>query len=253
MLFEGDDSILSLFSPDGGSLDVTKLEFFTARWRALGHRPKLYHRTAGSVAECVGHHFLVEENGLVEGSGAPDLLRSLSSVAYCCNDLGVKSAVAGDKIGLARAVAPGLISRAYKLALAYPNIARRLFTIAGTMMGSHSRHVTYSRDDLEALGVNPDDFDVLPKEYKADDITGDEKIIEATTRWQDMYDRTESRIHAGLACNGSSESERAVLLRFAVDEGSWYDFLDAFDNVQCGSDQDAFRAAIVGLLTVGIN
>lgn len=251
MLFEGDDSILSFFTPGNGEITQATMTAFDARWRSLGHRPKLYRRLPGSVAECVGHHFLVDRFGLVEGTGAPDLQRCLCSLSYCCNALAVKSALAGDKDGFARAVAPGLISRAYKLGEAYPSVARWCFGIAKELMGTNNRHVEYTHDDLVHLDAF--DFDVLPAEYKADKVSGDERIIEAAVNWQTMLDKTESRISAGLARDGVEETDRAVSLRVAVDDDAWYNFLDVLDNVRLGSDQTEFRAAVAGLLTTGIN
>jgi hypothetical protein len=224
MMFEGDDSLLTL---TGARFTPEQVQALADRWIKLGHRPKLYLRSSGEQAEFTGYKFLVDEFGLVAGSEVPDLPRLLGNIAYCHNRGSVDAAVKGDLTALRRCVDPGLLSRAYTIAHAAPTVARWLYNQVSTT------NLVFSIDDRVRLG---DDLsDALPELWKGTD--GTEKMLESTINWQTFVERVEAAISAGEA-SGFDEAEFAYQHGWCKTPEEWTDFLVALGAITRGTDHE---------------
>ncbi|APG78120.1 RNA-dependent RNA polymerase [Beihai weivirus-like virus 12] len=222
MMFEGDDSLLTL---TGARFTPEQVAQLSARWTKLGHRPKLFVRAPGDQAEFTGYKFLVDEHGLVPDSEVPDLPRLLGNVSYCHNRGAVDAAVKGDEAALHRAVDPGLLSRAYTIARKAPTVARWLYNQV------KSTDLTFSNDDRVRL--DDDLGDVLPELWKGTD--GTEKMLEQAISWQTFVERVESEISAGEAA-GFDEAGFAYAHGWCTSTEQWNDFLIALGAITRGTD-----------------
>jgi hypothetical protein len=222
MMFEGDDSLLTL---TGERFTTVQLATLSARWERLGHRPKLFLRAPGHQAEFTGYKFLVDEHGLVTDSEVPDLPRLLGSVSYCHNRGAVDAAIKGDVVALQRAVDPGLLSRAYTIARKAPTVARWMYNQV------KSADLVFSSDDLVRL--DDDLGDVLPELWKGTD--GTERMLERTINWQTFVERVESEISAGEAA-GFDEAAFAHAHGWCRTPDEWRQFLIALGAITRGTD-----------------
>lgn len=238
MVFEGDDSILSFYCEDGTRLgECDFLEMCGAAWTRLGHRPKLFHRK--QVAEFCGYHFCINDFGLT-GLYAPDLRRQLVSAAYCSNKLAVEAALTGDWRKLGMAVGPGLISRAYALAVAYPSIARCFFNLGTALLGRQTPVLNW--DDIYALEL---DEAAPPPVYKYGDEDSELWFLRKV-RWEDIITRTDRRINESLVSGFGNldESAVAVRLRALEDEEDWWHLVAQFEMLSIGLDEQSFQANV---------
>lgn len=230
MMFEGDDSLLTL---TGLRYTPQQMEVLAARWVRLGHRPKLFLREQGERAEFTGYKFLVDQHGLVPGSQVPDLPRLLSSVAYCHNRGAVDAAIKGDKEALHKAVDPGLLSRAFVIARKAPTVARWLYNQV------KSTDLVFSVDDRVRLGE--DLSDVLPELWKGTD--GTEKMLEKTMSWQTFVNLVEAEISSGEA-SGIDEAEFAHAHGWCTSAEEWKTFLVSLGAVTRGTDHEVLRGVL---------
>jgi hypothetical protein len=222
MMFEGDDSLLTL---TGARFTEEQVKGLSERWTKLGHRPKLHLRLPGQQAEFTGYKFLVDEYGLVADSQVPDLPRLLGNVAYCHNRGAVDAAAKGDEAALQRAVDPGLLSRAFTIARKAPTVARWLYNQV------KSTTLDFSVDDKIRLGE--DLGDILPELWKGQDAT--EVLLESTVSWQTFVERVEAEISAGEA-SGFDEAGFALAHGWCKSTEQWNDFLVALGAITRGTD-----------------
>lgn len=221
-VFEGDDSIVSFHCKGGDNMTEDFLNMMTARWAKLGHRPKLFWRKPGEVAEAVGWHFVVDDNGLMAETGAPDVLRQLINCPYAYTKAALEAAAAGDRAALGRAIAPGVLSRAYHCAYRFPLLARELFNLAHRL-APRTANLTFTMDDRVRLDL---DFGhVLPHEWD-EDVDSDERLLKIALTWEDMWERTETRINQQLVIMGPEEASMAVAHKIVPSEEDYYDMLD---------------------------
>jgi hypothetical protein len=245
MAFEGDDSILSLRAVSCVPLSEETLGIFHAMWVKLGHRPKLFHRKSGEVAEFCGCKILVDSEGTgLTHTWSPDALRGITNAAYCYNSAAVEAAVDGDKKWLAKAVAPGLIARAHGMSTLFPSIARAFMRVASEM--DPGLDFEYSVSDRVMLDA---EFgDALPHIWEADRKDIETNIVPMT--YEDMKTRTERAINESFVIHGDSEAYNAVLLGIVKSKEDWSPFLDCMDAWSSGADEGCWRAMIVDHITV---
>ncbi|CAE8695749.1 unnamed protein product, partial [Polarella glacialis] len=140
--WQDDDSMLTLTA----LLTDEQLRALAARCTQCGHRPKLLKRLPGEQAEFTGWKFLVDEFGLIEGAGCPDLPCQFGNGMYTS----VRGAKKADK---------------------------RKSRIQGSSGG-----FDYSADDLdrrEQFGR-----DCLPEMWKEQD--GEEKLLSGLGKWRSI-------------------------------------------------------------------
>ncbi|CAE8678160.1 unnamed protein product [Polarella glacialis] len=82
-----------------------EMEVFTKRWTQLGHRPKLFQRRDGDVAEFVGWKMCSDHFGIIPGTIIPDVPRLLGNCFYSTAAEVVLTAVEGDRKAFGKAVA----------------------------------------------------------------------------------------------------------------------------------------------------
>jgi hypothetical protein len=240
MVFEGDDSILSFFCYDPAHNMTSKfLSMLHQRWTKMGHRPKLFERKEGSVAEFTGWHFAVSPVGIDASEAAPDLFRNLTNMAFSINPAAVKAAVEGDKRALLSAVAPGVIARLYPMASRFPALCRLL---AG-QFGRHLKDaagVELTRDEVYALELEPEDFGFKESEYTTD---MDQVIHRATTRFQPILERFETQLSQGPEF--VEEADLAERLGLVPSFDAYLDLLDVIEGGYfVGADSSAFQRSI---------
>lgn len=246
MVFEGDDSILSLFAKNGPNMTDELLELLTQRWAKLGHRPKLFWRKEGDIAEAVGWHYAVDSLGLVEETGSPDVMRVLTNSCYSTIKAAIAAAEVGDTKAFGLAVAPGILSRSYTLAKRFPGIALCLFQLASRFM-SRDSVVEFTGDDRSRLDL---DFgDVLSKEWEIEsDAVFDERLCRATLSYETMFARTEKRINENLTLLHEDEPDLAVRLKIVPDFHSYYDLLDLLRVWSPGIEEQSWTASMASVL-----
>jgi len=238
-MLEGDDSALSFQYPGDPSLNMTpqfEARLFQ-RWTKLGHRPKLYVRKPGDVAEFTGWKFVVDEHGLTDRC-APDLKRNLSVMPFSINKAAIDAAIKGDETALRRAVAPGIISRLYPLARKLPMFCRLMY-------GRWKRHVRedteFTRDEVFALDLDPEDVGF--EEYRAfDSDQPDDRIHRQTIRFQTILARFESELAHG---DEVEEPSLATALGLVASEDGYYELLDVLEGgFDVGANSERFAEAV---------
>ncbi|APG78110.1 RNA-dependent RNA polymerase [Beihai weivirus-like virus 13] len=244
MVFEGDDSILSFVGLNTAGqaadqqLSREYIHTCTQRWTKLGHRPKLYWRAIGAVAEFTGWHFSVSDVGIGSDCAAPDLIRNLTNMAYSINAAAINATAAGDRKALMSAVAPGVIARLYPMAEKFPMLCKLLYG----QFAHHLRDTTttdLTRDEIYALELEPEDFGFKESDYNTD---MDLNIERATQRFQPILERFEMAIGRG---NEQEEADLAVRLGLVPDNDKYYDLLDAIEGgYRVGADSAAFARSV---------
>jgi len=238
-MLEGDDSALSFQFPGDPERNMTE-RFRTllhARWVKLGHRPKLYHRLPGEVAEFTGWKFVVDQHGLTEAC-APDLKRNLCVMPFSTNKAAIEAAVKGDVLALRKAVAPGIISRLYPL-------ARKLPQFCSVMYGRWKQYVReeteFTRDEVFALDLDPEDVGF--EEYRAFDVDQpDDRIHRQTIRFQTILARFESELARG---DELEEPELAKSLGLVASIEGYYDLLEVVEGgFEVGAASAGFADAV---------
>lgn len=235
--FEGDDSIVSFYCYiEERNMTEEFRTMMGARWVKLGHRPKLFWRRPGEVAEFTGWHFKVQAEGIDANNAAPDLFRNLTNMAFSINPVAINAAAAGDMRGLMRAVAPGIIARLYPLASRLPQFCRALYSQFGEFVSSETE---YSRDEVYALELEPEDLGFHESDYTRDM----DAVIERTTlRFQPVLERFHSELAKG---DDIREPDLAVDLGLVKNRDDYYDLLESIEGgYRVGADSEAFRAAV---------
>jgi len=239
MAFEGDDSILSLRATSGIPLSEETLRSFNDAWVRLGHRPKLFHRKAGEVAEFCGCKILVDGDGRgLSSTWTPDVLRGITNAAYSYNSAAVEAAVNGDRLWLARAVAPGLVARAHGMSRLFPSVARALMKAADAM----SPGLDYEYSVSDRVMLDAEFGDALPHIWEADRKDIETNIVPLT--YEDMKTRTERSINESVVIHGDFEADNAVLLGVVRTKDDWLPFLDCMDWWASGADEACWKSMI---------
>jgi len=244
MAFEGDDSILSFLAqgaigqPADAQITREFLHMLEQRWDRMGHRPKLFWRKPGQVAEFTGWHFAVTDVGIGVVDAAPDLFRNLTNMAFSINKTAIKAAGEGNMRALMTAVAPGVIARLYPMAQKFPMLCRLL----SAQFGRHLRDVAeleLTRDEVYALELEPEDFGFKESNYDTD---MDLVIERATYRFQPILERFEMALGRG---DEQAEADLAVRLGLVPDIHKYYDLLDAIEGgYRVGAESLPFAAAV---------
>lgn len=238
MAYEGDDSVLSFRCPSAPDMNMTDefLASMSARWTKLGHRPKLFWRKPGGVAEFTGWHFAVTEHGLDGKKCAPDLLRNLTNMAFTTNKVAIAAALDGNKEQFMRAVAPAVIAKCYPMARVYPQMARLLYRDFGSYVDSNAE---LSLDDLHRLDLNTEDFHF--GEASADQDV-DAEIERSTLRVGSIVERFRQELAQG---DPESEKFRAVELGVCPTTDAYVDLLSTIEGgFKVGADNTGFADLI---------
>jgi hypothetical protein len=160
--FEGDDSILVC----SGSFTDDQIAQLSARWTALGHRPKLYLRRAGEAAEFCGWKFLVDGHGLVPGGETVDVPRQFRNGHTCIAPEAVTAVLRGNRKAFAKIAVPGMLTRAYTLADNAPSLAQYFLNMAEYFNGGTVTDANFSSRELYKLGELAAD---LPEMWRLDE------------------------------------------------------------------------------------
>jgi hypothetical protein len=210
---EGDDSLLRL-----GGRSYTELEIkeIAARWTKLGHRPKLFQRKSGDVAEFCGWKAVVDEAGLVPGTEVPDVPRLLGNLFRSTSK---EAVAAADSEAWRPIVAASLVSRIAGVAFRVPSIAHWAMDIADEL--AVSSEMTFSRDDLVRLGS--DLGDVIPEWWKDDDPV---RILDEAVKYGHYADHVRCTISNSVAADGlATEVALAVRHGWVKDEQEWLTYV----------------------------
>jgi hypothetical protein len=234
MAYEGDDSVLSFRCPSAPSQNMTDeyLASMSARWTKLGHRPKLFWRKPGGVAEFTGWHFAVTDTGLDGKLCAPDLVRNLTNIAYTTNKVAITAALEGNKDKFMRAVAPGIVAKCYPLARVYPQMARLLYREFGNYVDTNAE---LSLDDLHRLDLNIEDFH-FGEAHADHDV--DAEIERSTLRVGTIVERFRQELARG---DPDEEKNRAVQLGVCPSADAYVALLGTVEGgFKVGADNTGF-------------
>lgn len=234
---EGDDSLLWL---SGRSFTRAELEALEARWTKLGHRPKLFQRVKGDVAEFCGWKIVCTEYGLDASTAVPDVPRMLENCFYTTAKEAVKAAAEGDAVQFARVVGPALIARAGSIADRVPSIAHWLTKLAGSLDGKDGiADEMFSRDDLFRLGV-ADLTELLPEWWKDDDP---QKLLD--TRYGSFCDNVYRQVSNAIATGGLiREADLAVRHGWVRTNSEWFDFVRMLDAITLTTSEEVYRRLV---------
>jgi len=186
---EGDDShVMTTYK-------FTESEFaeMDARWTRLGHRPKLYLRKPGSVTEFTGYHFLVDEHGIVPGSGCPDVVRTMIASTTTLAKDAVSSANGDDTEKEFSSIASAsLLCTAAGFARRLPTLANFYLRVSKEYMDRAGlKHHELTHDQMMRLCPEVKE-DLFPERWKEKDAT--EKILTVGSKIGDIVHRVECAI-----------------------------------------------------------
>lgn len=236
---EGDDSLLWL---TGRVFTPAELEALESRWIKLGHRPKLFQRINGDVAEFCGWKIVVNKYGLDEASAIPDVPRMLGNCFYTTAKEAVEAAKDGDPITFGRVAGPALIARAGSIAERVPSVARWITRLANGLTDRDGNVITdemFSRDDLFRLGV-ADLTELMPEWWKDDDP---EKLLDL--RYGSFCDNVFRQVSNSIASGGlSREAELAVRHGWVKTTAEWFEYVTLLDAVDCHTCDDVYRRIV---------
>ena len=232
---EGDDSLLWL---TGRTFLPAELAVLSSRWTKLGHRPKLFQRTNGQVAEFCGWKIVVNRYGLDEDTACPDIPRMLENCFYSTAREAIDAAKDGDAIAMGRVVGPALIARAGSIAERVPSIARWLCRIANSLAPEIADEM-FTRDDLFRLGRD-DLFELIPEFWKDDDP---EKLLDI--KYGKFSDNVNKQVSTTIATNGLlREVDLATRHGWVRTSAEWYEFVTYLDAVTYQTADDVFRKIV---------
>lgn len=234
---EGDDSLLWL---TGRQFAPGELDELAARWSQLGHRPKLFMRVAGDVAEFTGWKFVVNKYGLDGATAVPDVPRLLKNCFYTTCKEAVVAAREGDALTFGRVVGPALVARAGPLAERVPSIARWLYRMSRELArGTHLDDAMFTRDDMYRLGSG-DMVELLPEWWKNDD-----PAMLFDTRYGTFCDNVSRQISNSVASGGiEREATLAVRHGWVKTSCEWFEFVQQLDVVGYETSDTMFRSIL---------
>jgi hypothetical protein len=234
---EGDDSLLWL---TGRKLLPSEMQILEARWTKLGHRPKLFLRVAGDIAEFCGWKICVNKYGLDGATAVPDVPRLLKNAGYSTAKEAVSAAISGDEAVFGRVVGPALFARAGSIAEKAPSIARWLVRMSQELgMKMNISDSFFSRDDVFKMGTD-DLTEILPEFWKDDNP---EKIL--NVRYETFADGVLREISNSVASGGlSSEATLAVRHGWVKTASEWYTFVSCLEAVNAGTSDADFRSIV---------
>jgi len=232
---EGDDSLLWL---TGRPFTKPEIEHLESRWTKLGHRPKLFQRLKGDVAEFCGWKIVVNAHGLDLATAVPDVPRLLSNCFYTTAAEAVAAAREGDANMFGRVVGPALMARAGSIADRVPSIARWLVTIASDLSPDISNDM-FSRDDLFRLGSGSIE-ELIPEWWKNDDP---ERLLD--TRYERFADQIHRQISNTIATGGlRREADLAIRHGWTKTSDEWFEFVTTLESVSHLTTDEAYRRIV---------
>lgn len=234
---EGDDSLLWL---TGALFSQAQMDFMAERWRRLGHRPKLFMRVNGDVAEFCGWKICVNKYGLDGSTAVPDVPRMFKNFGYSTAKEAVLAAQRNDVECFGRVIAPALIARAGSIASRTPTIAKWLMTLAYGMSKEYNLHdAQFSRDDMYRLGAD-DMTELLPEWWKDDDPA---KLC--AQKYESFLGKVSTDISNAVACGQITvESELAVRHGWVNTFTEWFEFAHALNMVDTSTSDELFRSIV---------
>lgn len=232
---EGDDSLLWL---TGRVFTTPELEVLEQRWTKLGHRPKLYQRKKGDVAEFCGWKIVVNSHGLDVETAMPDVPRLLANCFYTTAHEAVQAARDGDTNMFGRVVGPALLARAGSIADRVPSVARWLVGIANDLSPDVTNDM-FSRDDLFRLGQGSLE-ELIPEWWKNDDP---EKLLD--TRYERFSDMVNRQISNTVATGGlRREADLAIRHGWVKTSDEWFEFVTTLESVSHLTNDEAYRRIV---------
>lgn len=234
---EGDDSLLWL---TGALFSQAQIDFLTDRWKKLGHRPKLFLRTVGDVAEFCGWKIYVTKYGLDETTATPDVPRMLKNLGYSTAKEAVQAAQRNDVEGFGRVVAPALVARAGSIAPRCPTVARWLMNLAYGMCKEYQlTDAQFSRDDMFRLGAD-DMNELLPEWWKDDDPA---KLC--ACKYESFLGKVSTDISNAVASGQITvEADLAIKHGWVNTAKEWFEFAHALNMVNTGTPDELFRSIV---------
>jgi hypothetical protein len=234
---EGDDSLLWL---TGRHFTTAELEHLAERWTKLGHRPKLFLRRDGDIAEFCGWKICVNKYGLDVETALPDVPRMLKNLGYTTAKEAISAAFDGDKEMFGRVVGPALIARAGSIAQRAPTIARWLVRLS-QLLKERSDYTddTFTREDIFRMGTD-DMVELLPEWWKNDDPE-----ILLSRRYESFLDHVLREISNSVASNGcTDEATLAVKHGWVRTTDEWFRFVQALEVCSLDTTDELFRSIV---------
>jgi len=225
--FEGDDSILfvtHLYS----DLEMEKL---AERWKACGHRPKLFLRKPGEAAEFCGWKMIADQYGIRLGSEVVDVPRQWRNGHTCIAPEAVKAAVDGDRKAFASVVVPGILCRAYNVTDRCPSLGRYFLNMAEYLNGGRVLDSQFSVRMLIKMGQLEAE---LPEMWRCDG--GDLRTIETMSEMDSMVEKVYNAVHNSTV-SLAEEANFAVEQGWVASTNEWNEFISMLD--AAGYDQTA--------------
>jgi len=217
-----------------------ELDELERRWAKLGHRPKLYLRKEGDVAEFCGWKICVDKCGLDAHTAVPDVPRLLKNVGYSTAKEAVAAAANGDGDAFARIIGPALLARAGSIAEKVPTIARWLVKVSQHLGTRHNiSDEEFSRDDVFKMGTD-DMAELLPEFWCNDDP---ERLC--CVRYERFVSKIQRDISNAIATGGiRAESRLAIRHGWVKTESEWCAFASCLEAVSVGTSDADFRAIV---------
>jgi len=233
--FEGDDSLLWL---TGRHFTPCELEVLGARWTQLGHRPKLFMRTQGDIAEFVGWKFFVTPHGIDESTAIPDVPRMLRNVFYSTAKEAVEAAKSGDKVAFGRVVGPALIARAGAIATRVPTVARWLTRLSSEVCDKITDEM-FSRDDQFRMGTDAV-HELTPEWWK-----NDEPEIILDKKFGTFIGNVLKDVSGSIAAGGlQREATLAVKHGWVKSTDEWHTFAGLLEAVNLSTSDADYRSIV---------
>lgn len=234
---EGDDSMLWLTGRGFTPAEIDELE---RRWIKLGHRPKLFMRVNGDVAEFCGWKICVCKYGLDEHTAVPDVPRMLKNLGYSTAKEAVAAAIAGDGVAFARVIGPSMLARAGSIAERVPSIARWIVKMAQHLGLRHDlSDEEFTRDDVFKMGTD-DMTELLPEFWKDDD-----PVKLCCVRYESFASKIHKEISNSIASGGvRAEAQLAIRHGWVKSESEWCHFVTCLEAVSLGTSDADFRSII---------